>query len=385
MRLSVKSRREFLETSAGLSAGLLLSTPLRAASGRVLAAPMRLDGKRLVVPCTVQDHGPFQFAIDTGGVVSLIRRDVADQLHLQLKGFTQLDVAGTDGRYPLFDAADVRFGNSFRQRHVVFAGVDHVGFGGDVMGSLAAGCLTAADSELDFSAKEWRLYPDGGPGHDGWAAHERAIISDGPVGGSSYLFADAQLGSQRLRCLLDTGAPSWLRLSGGAARDSGLLHAQKWSPAGGRGRDVFRIVRSREPLEFAGVSVQRPLVLLQPSRSSRLSEALIGLPVIQQTNIATDVRNRRLWTQPNGLPPPPQRYNMSGLWINRRDSGIVADVIGGGSPAEQAGIRPGDRIYEAEFQPLIDRLNGNAGDQVSLVVGGPEARREVRLTLADYL
>jgi hypothetical protein len=279
------SRREVLVFVAALGgAALAPSRLLAAAAGRrVFEIPVELDANRLVIACMIGGHGPYLFAIDTGGVVSLIRNDIANQLGLRVVGHSALGVGGRSGIYPLFDGNDVAFGNNLRQSHVVFAGVDQVRFGKDVMGSLAAGCLTAYDSEIDFGDKLWRVYPDGAPVRGGWMRHDDAIVNDGPSGGSSYLFGRAHLGSQALRCLLDTGAPGWLRLSGDAARASGLLSGnQNWSPVGKNGAGVARLVRSGKTLTFGGLAVPRPVVVVQDEKGNRLSDALIGLPVLQQ-------------------------------------------------------------------------------------------------------
>jgi serine protease Do len=344
--------------------------------------PIDLQQRRILVPCSIGTAESHPFAIDTGGVVSLIRNDFAERLQLRRTGYADLTVGNSAGRYPTFEANDVIFGGRFRQDRVIFVGVDHIHFGDDIVGSLSAGCLTALDSEMDFGAKEWRVYPDGGPVHDGWIRHENAIVNDGPRGGSSYLFARAQLGAQQLLCMLDTGAMTWLRLSGRAARASGLLNgAQKWSPAG----MSRRVVRSRAVLAFGGLSVAQPFVLVEERPINRLTDALIGLPVLERLNLATDVSQRTLFTHPNALGAPAPDYNMSGLWIDRRGSEIVAGAVGRGSPADQAGIRPGDVIEGAEFQAMIDRLNGKAGEQLELMVRSGASRRSVKLTLADFL
>jgi hypothetical protein len=381
-------RREFLRVSVAIAGSAAMSGTSRArAANRTFTVPIELQSRRLVVPCTIERQGPYLFAIDTGGIVSLIRDDLARQLKLPQVASSTLGIGGRLDRYPLFRADEVTYGNSFRQGQVVFAGVEHISFGDDVSGSFASGCLTTLDSEIDFRAKEWRIYPDGGPARDGWVRHDSAILRDGPAGGSSYLFGQAFLGSQPLRALLDTGAPSWIRLSGSVARKSGLYReGQNWSPYAKHGNDIVRLVRSSVPLNFGGLSIERPIIVLQSGGlTDRLSETLIGLPILQQVNLATDVSRKILWTRPNGLPRPIERYNMAGLWVDRRGSQIIAGAVGSGSPAEKAGIRPGDGIEGAEFETLIKRLTGNSGDEVALVVTRGGVRRDVRLVLADYL
>jgi C-terminal processing protease CtpA/Prc len=76
---------------------------------------------------------------------------------------------------------------------------------------------------------------------------------------------------------------------------------------------------------------------------------------------------------------------MSGLWIDQRGGVLLAGRVGKGSPAEKAGIVPGDRIAGMTFGPMIARLNGRAGLEVSLQVTRGGAKRDATLVLEDYL
>jgi serine protease Do len=374
------NRRQWL---LGCGAGLsVLALPRRlaaAATGRAYRVPVDLVSRRLIVTCTIEGQGPFAFGIDTGGVVSMIDAALAARLKLRKRGKTGLGIAGRIDRYQMYEAREVVFGNAFRQQAVLLAGLEGLGLGRGVVGMLAAGCMTTIDAELDFVAKEWRLYPDGGPDRSGWVPHEDAIRSERV--GSPHLFGKAAIGGEGLRCLLDTGAPSPTILRPKAARRCGIdLDAHNWSPAQSNGKEA-RVFRAPQPLEVGGLTLDRALVIVNEQAPSFVGDGIIGLPVIQRLNLATDVKRGLLWTRPNGLPPAPWRYNMSGLWIDRRGNGIVADRVGKGSPAEAAGIAPGDRLEGLAFGPLIARLNGPAGQQVPLRVAG----RDVVLTLADYL
>lgn len=376
-------RSVLLACGGGIS---MLALPVRLAAsgpGRVFRVPVDLASRRLLVSCTIEGKGPFALGIDTGGVVSLIDHDLALRLGLKTRGKTGLGIAGRHDLYPMFEARELNFGNVLRQERVLLAGVEDPRFGRDVVGMLAAGCMTTMDAELDFVAREWRLYPDGGPVRAGWGAHEGAI-RPGRVG-SPHLFGRAGLGGQNLSCLLDTGAPSPIILRPRPARKSGIdLDAQHWSPAQSNGRET-QIYRSKQPFEIGGLTLERPLVTVSENAPSFVDDGIIGLPVIQRLNLGTEVKAGRLWTRPNGLPPEPERYNMSGLWIDRKGETMLAGRVGRGSPAERAGIGTGDRIDGMPFGQMIARLNGRAGEQIPLQVTRSGAKRDLTLVLEDYL
>ena len=379
------TRRDVL-VSGGAMLGLAgASSPLQGASpARVFEIPIELKFRRLVVSCTINGQGPFHFGIDTGGFMSVLQLDLAKELKLQQRGSVRSEIAGQLDFFPIFEADELVFGNVLRQRNVLLGGVGRMSFGGDVLGMLAAGCMTTMDAELDFLSSRWRIFPDGGPARDGWVLHQHAIVLTGPTG-SPHLFGTATMTGQQLHCLLDTGAPGAVVLSTTAARRTGIeWDGQNWSPKQVNGREA-RIFRSRNPLAIGGLTIDQPLITVQKDSPKFIDDGLIGLPVIERLNVATQVRPGYLWTRPNGRPAEPQDYNRSGLWIDRRKDGLFAGFVGRGSPAETVGIAIGDRIEGSGFTPLIQALNGPAGSSIGLTVVGLRGRRDVRLELRDYL
>jgi predicted aspartyl protease len=380
------TRRKMLVTGCALGGLAVAPGALRAgvAKRRAFEIPIDLQSRRLVVSCAINGQGPFEFGIDTGGFMSLIQLGLAKQLGLISRGSSRAEIAGRFDLFPIFEAHELVFGNLLKQEGVLLAGVENMRFGKDVPGMLAAGCLTTMDAELDFVSKQWRIYPDGGPSRDGWDRHERAVVQTAAVG-SPHLFGSATLGGRQMRCLLDTGAPGATVLFPAAARKAGVdLDGQSWSPSSVNGREA-RIYRSRLPLVIGGLTVERPLIRVQKNGPNFIEDGLIGLPIIQRLNIATEVKAGLLWTRPNGLPAEPEQYNMSGLWIDRHGAQLLAGAVGKGSPAEDAGIRPGDGIEGKEFGALIASLNGPAGYKSSFTVVRGGQARDIALELRDYL
>jgi serine protease Do len=294
-----------------------------------------------------------------------------------------MGIAGRYDRYPMFEAREVVFGGAFRQEGVLFAGMQDAAFGTDVQGMLAAGCLTTMDAELDFAAMQWLLMPGGGPQRTGWVAHEDAIRTQRV--GSPHLFGEARLGGQKLRVLFDTGAPGSPLFFTKIARKAGVdLERQNWSPATTNGKEA-RNYRAPVALEVGGIRLERPLIRVTDQAPNFIEDGVIGLPTLQRLNIATEVKAGRMWTKPSGRPAEPDDYNMSGLWIDRKGDAIFAALVGKGSPAERAGIVRGDRLEGYAFGQMISRLNGPAGQQVALGVTRGAQKRNITLTLEDYL
>jgi len=379
-------RRSLLQLLAGGAAASLLfdKSLAQAAAGGSIVAPIALRAQRVVLSCNFAGKGPHDFALDTGAIISLIRGDFARSMGFAGRGKVNLGVGGQRGQYDIVEARDVVIGGAIRQPSLQFAITDEVNFGAGIVGSLGAGILTAIDSELDFGAGQWRLHPAGLPPREGWTRHDRAIRLISPIGGSSYLFATVDIGDTALRCALDTGSPTPIRLFAEGVKAVGLQdwRARNWSPGTRRGKAMLPIVRLAKPLAIGAMKMERPLVTLDmETHDSLFGSALVGLPLIRRLDLATQVKDAVLWTRPNGGAYSEPSYNMSGIWVDREGSKLSIGAVGKGSPAEKAGLKVGDVIGGPPFQPLIAALNGPAGSSATFAVEG----RTVTLTLEDYL
>jgi hypothetical protein len=382
------SRRNLL---AGLGAAAVWPGGAIAAGQRVLRASVSLEENRVLVAVGMVGKGPYIFMIDTGGVVSLIHDSLAKTLKLPIIGHSALGGTGGADIYPLYQARDFLIGGSIRQSSVALVGARDLHFGSDIEGTLAAGILTMADTELDFDAGELRIYPDGHGERAGFTRLHSSIrrIHSGQEG-SPYIFADVAVGGQAFDCLLDTGAPRTLSLYGDAARRSGLWDDSRpyvpFRPSGLGGQGpIGRIVRAPS-LALGGLSIDRPLITLHPPGAalSVVGDGVAGLALIRRFNLSIDARTRALWAQPNRQPAVTERYGLSGLWFDRK--GDVAEVagVGTGSPAAEAGMQVGDRVVGA-WEEALRSINRGPGSAVTLAVDRKGAKRAVSFTLRPYL
>ncbi|MBC3941749.1 aspartyl protease family protein [Sphingomonas albertensis] len=351
---------------------------IAAEPGRVLVSKIELVGSRVVMAVMIGDAGPYLFAIDTGGFLSLIDNELAKSLKLTPTGMTRASGVGGRTTVPVYLARDIVFGGGVRQNAVAFAGVDGFGFGSDVKGMLAAGILTTMDSDLDIEAGEWRTYPDGHPPRTGYYRIESAISDvasgSGPGAGSRHLYGSATVGGRGLRFLLDTGAPGGLSLDQPTARALGLWNdTQPYAPVRPRGiggqAGIARIVRAAG-FTFGGAQFDRPLVMLRGDGDMRPRiNGIIGLQILRQFNLSTDVRARALWVKRHTTADASEeRYGMSGLWIDRKGESMTVAAVGTGSPAAAAGVKIGDRIVGEPFPAVIRKISGAPGTPVTLSV-----------------
>jgi hypothetical protein len=372
-----------------LAAGGLAAGTGRAAAGRAIVSKIALVEGRVVCGIKIDGHGPYLFMIDTGGFLSLINDDLAREISLQRRGATGGRGVGGAAILPLYIARDVVFGGGATQKTVAFAGLARP-FGADVRGALAAGMLTAADSDLDIEAGEWRTYPEGRGEWEGTRLPD-AIRGGGPAGaGSPRLFGSVEVDGRVFRMLLDTGAPGGFALDAAAGRALGLTDdTRPWAPARPRGiggvEGVARIVRAGRA-SFGGALYERPLVTVRDARLGGDQDGVVGLAVLRGFNLSTEVRAKALWVKRHDSAPPlDDRYGLSGLWIDDVKGRVTVAAVGTGSPAAGAGVQAGDAIVGLSFPDALRAINGRPGKEVTVTLERGGARRDARFTLRPFL
>jgi serine protease Do len=379
----------------GAAACAILSGAALRAQARVITTHIAVEDSRVWIAAKIGDSRPLLFIIDTGAVVSLIQDSVARELGLRARGMMRAVGVGGLQNFLLYEGRDVAFSSGAVQHSVIFGAAPHdLALGRDAAGAFAAGLVTESDSDLDFGRGEWRLYPDGRGAREGYVELPSSIqhVSDSESG-SAYIYVDAILDGISCRLLVDTGMPGQLKLWPSATRRSGLWNdGRPFAP--GRGRGIggpgarTRIVRGRS-LRLGDIALERVLVSLTDPSSTEGSHAnadgIIGLGLIERLNLSTEVRRRRVWAQPSGRTPSPERYGMTGLWVDERRGALVIADLSPGSPAADAGLQRGDEILGLTLQEFVRRAGRRPGDSLELRYRRGGETRTTRLTLREFL
>ena len=383
------SRRDVL--GAGAAAPLLWATATAAAD----RGP-RVGGGRIVVldnrvwtQVRFGERGPYSFVLDTGAWTNLIRKDLAQQLRLRERG--QIVGRGVGGTRELihYEAPDVSVGN-IRTGAADFAGYEGIVLHPEASGALSAAFLTVADAELDFDRNEWRIYPDGRGARDGFVALPSSVRGSARQRGATRIYVDAELDGQRLRLLVDTGARGQVLLSPAATRRLGLWNDHKpYAPMElngiGGSAGLGRTVRGAS-LRLGSLAFDRPLLTLADPESPQLEgDGLLGLGLIERINLSTDVRGGRLWARRNDRPARPERYGMTGLWLEPGKDGLVVVALSPQSPASESGLRLGDVITGLSLQDWVRHAARGPGAITEFTFRRDGVERPARLTLREFL
>lgn len=366
----------------GAAAAAMLGGAKRARAQGVVTVPIRVTESRILVEATFGGDRAFLLALDTGGQLGLINSGVAETLNLPKVAMRRLNLSFGQTDYPIFQARNVMLGGRLRLETLELGGVER-NLGDGAIGSLPAWVLTLADGEVDFDAGVWRAHGAGLPTLAGATRFDKGIVQKGATADKKFLFADAALNGRSFRFGLDTGMPSVMRIYRKTAEAAGLWNAPRWSPAAPQGKT--RMVRL-DRLELAGATIEGAVIQMRDDVDwQEFDTGIIGLPILRLFNIATSNRDGALFLKRNRQAEQPARYNRAGLWVDRTGAGMVAGVVGAGSPAEKAGIKAGDRLSGMSFEALIAQTSGPAGTVLPLTVGQGAAARSVSLVLEDYL
>jgi C-terminal processing protease CtpA/Prc len=119
---------------------------------------------------------------------------------------------------------------------------------------------------------------------------------------------------------------------------------------------------------------------------------LIGPDVLSQFDVTFDYTRNRMILEKSALYGRRDSYDRAGVWMGQEGSHFHAvDVIPGG-PADQAGVRVGDKILaidgksteSLELPQVREQMRRRpVGDKVSLTVESQGKTRTVIVTLRD--
>ena len=358
---------------------------------RIAMAPIQVSDARILMPVSFGDDGPHSFIVDTGTWSNLISEALALRLNLRRIGTTRGVGIGGMTQMDDYRAPDVRLGDVRVGPMIFQAYRSDIVLHPQAGGALSAGIMTAADTDLDFDAGLWRLHLDGRSDRSGFERLPSTLRWEGIGSGAAKIAVDTVIDAKRYQLVVDTGAPGDILLGPEATRRSGLWNATTpFSPGRARGLGGdggrTRLVRAARA-SLGGIAFERPLVTLTDpeTRGWRRSDGLLGLGLIQRLTLSTDVRAGRLWAKRNSRPARPERYGMSGMWLEERRDGLEIAVISPRSPAADAGLQVGDRLTGGTLQEWIGRLSGRPGATIEIPYRRGGETRTTTLTLREYL
>ena len=294
----------------------------------------------------LEGQGPFRFLIDTGASVAIVDPDLAHRLQLARIDDAQLQGATAERTVEMYTSERVVVAETLRQRGAVTFAAGRLG--GPFDGVLPGALFSSTNSEIDFAAREFRIYGATPPDRTGFT---RLPLAPPPGGASDRrLVVQVRLDGRPVNLLVDTGGAGSVLLSGEYVGKNGLWDRYpKWAPGEGQGiMDAFnlRLVRAGS-LRLGPTRFDRPVVhLTDPfNPPGDGGDGVLGMDVLRRFTLATDPAGKALWVKPNAAVGEPFRYNRAGFEVRLGAQGQaeVREVLAGG-PAARVGLKTGDRL-----------------------------------------
>jgi PDZ domain/Aspartyl protease len=346
---------------------------------------------------------PASLLLDTGAGLSVLDDMWAGALPLR-RVEQPVEVRGT-GQLPatLAVAPTIRLGAAeLHEPTVVLLSLDGVSRakGREVHGVLGFDFLSRYVVEIDYAARELRLYEPSAFGYRGPGAVVPVSLDLGvPVADVTLKAPDRTPVAARL--ILDIGASTLsvaLSPTLAAANPAALGGLPGYAAPLGTGVGELALGRLTrlEALWLANLRFPGPTAGIAQRGQGvfALFDGAVGVPVLGQTTLIVDYARRRVILEPAG-PLTAPRHDASGLHLTGGGGdgqAMVISHVAAASPAAEAGLCAGDEIEAVDGRPVstasldeIRALLRRDGDELTLAVGPEGGTRLVRIALRRML
>lgn len=381
------SRRTF----TGLTLAAATTRAQAAAPDHVV--PLKLEGGALTVPVTLNGKGPFPFLMATGHLYAIVSEDLARDVGLQSRALPNVTGRTVGGAVSLhiYKADSMVLGEAWEMKNVEL--IARPISSDEIFGAFPF--LSIQMSTFDFEVPEMRVH--------------RARVGPAPGSGKTAIIQlsgvraireppmiRGQYGGQTLRLMVNTGHSGGLTLYPDAVKRLNLWDRYPRMFTRTQEDEEGRVTELRyalgDPLEFAGQVLQRPLVTMMSPDKARADlvdqDGVIGLDLLRRFKITFDPVRQNVWFAANSRLHDDFRYDRAGLDLDTEAEGLRVARVDPGSPAERAGLRPGDVVLGVRNDPDADvrwRLTGKPGEVVTLDVSRAGVRRDYAVTLEERL
>ncbi len=338
------------------------------------------NGDVLLLPVAIGGH-EYSFVVDTGCTCTVV--DTALRSELVSTG-ANAQLNGGHAGHALYNLRGAQVGKT---RQVVDGptlcmdlGLPREASGYDIRGIIGMSFLKRHVIRIDFDSGTLAILASASRS-SGHAFPLSYNATDLPL-------LDAQVApDDSIRFIIDTGSnASEVSLTGyrfGDLVENGRLEriGASHATAGVEGQAMLRGGRLSElcigTFKHAGVDASA-------SRANK-----IGLPLLSRYIVTFDFPHDRVYLKPGKRFAEPSSFGASGIAIGRFGSKTRVKSVAPGSPADVAGVKPGDELVriddnDVSSMPLsmVHGILETEGRKVRLALDGPRGRREVALRVA---
>jgi hypothetical protein len=361
--------------------------------------PFLFIGDHIYTKVMVNGEGPYRFIVDTGGV-NLVDASLAKAMSLKLTG-----TETGHGTGPVTVESGKTTVQRLRVGKITFTGQAFYTFdfaqlypGGGVkmMGMLGAELFHQYVTCIDFDHKVIDLIEPA-------KFDVRAAGSSLPMSiKDSEVTVHGSFDGIPGVFQIDTGSPTTLTLAAPFVAQHRLLKRfprRVETSSGGVGGASREYTIRGSDLVLGSERIQHPVVSLAAASNGNLANpdfsGIVGLGALKRYVVSLDFRGKNLYLKryepaPSGL----DTYDRSGVRIEADPAGFRVGSVSQGTPASEAGLRPGEIIVAVNGQPatsmtlpsLRDELHQRPpGSVITLEVESEGKRRSLHIILRDLL
>jgi predicted aspartyl protease len=331
------------------------------AGGSTPAIPIHLASNKVHLQVAFGDREPVWMLLDSGANVTILNRELADEMGLELRNETVGNQAagGRSFRVAFTDVPDYRVpGLELRGRTVaVLERRTQPSNGHPSRGLLGADLFRRFVVDIDYPARTIRFHDPASFEYDGSGA---VVPIDVDENGKSLVEAELRgLSAEPIAAVvsIDTGGRGFLTLNAPFVSEHELMPMTVGVGVGGEVRHYMARLPELGigPLRFRGL----PTSLAPPGTTGAYGSAaksgVLDASSLVDFRVLFDYSHKRVIFEPGAVPESSYRYDASGLFLiaegERFDRPRVMSVEPS-SPAAQAGIEVGDRITRIDGRPV---------------------------------
>ncbi|WP_181305900.1 aspartyl protease family protein [Rufibacter sp. XAAS-G3-1] len=358
--------------------------------------PFKLVHNLVIIPIQINNSNPLNFVVDTGvdrtllmqiGQFDTITLNNVEKLFLRGLGRgAGIQAMLSSGNSVNFSGVEAKNQKVLMLEENIFNLSSRLGM--EVHGIIGYPLFKDFVVEIDYEHKIMTLYKPGT--YPERKARKSSVVPLEIEASKPYVRAQASFpdGTKHaLRLIVDSGMSTSMLLYPPTLPDA-RIPEKKIEAYLGRGLngDIHGEIARIEALQLGEFTLQKPPASFPDTMSIRHALGLnnrngnLGADVLQRFKVVFDYANSRMLLRPNHKFKKPFYYNLSGLEILSPIPGFnfyTIAVVMPNSPAERAGLEPGDAILSINGVQCIDQ---SLGELLEMFQKYPRRRLQLKVS-----
>ena len=356
-----------------ISLSLLLISSVAFLKGTLLAAsqpidevPFEMQHQHMFFQIKINNSRPLNFVFDTGAGMAVLNPKTAKELGLMTTG--TLSVRGVGGAVtaPRYSSLSWSVGKINLRANAIGFPVEHLEhkIGKKIDGIIGADLLRRYVTQIDYDQKLLRFFNFEGFKYTGKGKKMRLKM----MGTLSTCPLTVQLPNGEKHTedfLIDTGAGVCIGFTTSFSNThqltSKFTKKYRFYTSGATTNKTYLEAAKLPKLTLGGFAFQNIPISISSTRQGVLGTyrngGILGNRILKRFNITLNYDRRRVYWEPNQAYQQAFKRNCAGIFFGFIDNfqHIEVHQVIVGAPAQQAGLKKGDRILEVQGKPVTSK------------------------------